>query len=50
MPRGYDITPDGKQFLVMLPPSEAESNIRQLQQIHITLDWFEELKKRVASK
>ena len=50
MPRGYDITPDGKQFLVMLPPSEAESNTRQLQQIYVTLNWFEELKKRVASK
>src|SRR5262249_2035985 len=50
MPKGYDITPDGKQFLVMLPQSEAESNTRQLQQIYVTLNWFEELKKRVASK
>jgi hypothetical protein len=50
MPRGYDMTPDGKQFLVMLPSSEAESNTRQLQQIYVTLNWFEELKKRVAAK
>jgi serine/threonine-protein kinase len=50
MPRGYDITPDGKQFLVMLPAFEADSNTRQLQQIYVTLNWLEELKKRVASK
>jgi Protein kinase domain/WD40-like Beta Propeller Repeat len=50
MPRGYDITPDGKQFVVMLPPSEAEAATRQVQQIHVTLNWFEELKQRVAVK
>jgi serine/threonine-protein kinase len=45
-PRGYDITPDGKNFLVMLPAAEAESNQR-LNEIYITLHWFEELKQRV---
>jgi Tol biopolymer transport system component len=50
-PRAYDITPDGKQFLVMLPPSEVEAGgIRQAQQINITLNWFEELKQRSATK
>jgi Tol biopolymer transport system component len=50
-PRGYDITPDGKQFLVMLPPSETEAGgIRQAQQINVTLNWFEELKQRAAAK
>ena len=48
-PRGYDITPDGK-FLVMLSPADAEASTRQIQQIYVTLNWFEELKKRVASK
>lgn len=37
LPRGYDITPDGKQFVVMLPASEAESTARQTQQIYVTL-------------
>jgi len=48
-PRGYDVTPDGK-FLVMLSPAEAEASTRQIQQIYITLNWFEELKQRVATK
>ncbi|OFW29070.1 MAG: hypothetical protein A3H97_15870 [Acidobacteria bacterium RIFCSPLOWO2_02_FULL_65_29] len=50
MPRGWDITPDGKQFLVMLLASEAESNQGQVQQINVTLNWFDELKQRVPSK
>ena len=49
-PRGYDVTPDGKQFVVMLPPTEAESNQRQTLQINVTLNWLEELKQRVAAK
>jgi eukaryotic-like serine/threonine-protein kinase len=47
MPRGYDITPDGRQFLVMLPPSEPASSIDRPPQIEITLNWFDELKQRV---
>ena len=50
LPRGYDITPDGKQFVVMLPASEAESNQRQVQQIYVTLNWFEELKQKSKPK
>jgi hypothetical protein len=34
--RQYDITPDGKQFLMKFPPP---------QQIQILPDWFEELKR-----
>jgi hypothetical protein len=49
MPRGYDITPDGK-FVVMLSLSEAETSTRQMQQIYVTLNWFEELKQRVSAK
>jgi len=49
MPRGYDITPDGK-FVVMLSLSEAETSSRQTQQMYVTLNWFEELKQRVATK
>jgi eukaryotic-like serine/threonine-protein kinase len=46
MPRGYDITPDGRQFLMMLPPSEPASPTARPPQIEITLNWFEELKQR----
>ena len=48
-PRGYDITPDGKQFIIMLFAAEAQSN-PQTQQIYVTLHWFDELKQRVSSK
>jgi hypothetical protein len=33
----------------MLVP-EADSNARQTQQLYITLNWFQELKQRVAAK
>jgi Tol biopolymer transport system component len=46
-PRGFDMTPDGKQFVVMVSPDEATSNQRSTQQINIVLNWFEELKQRV---
>jgi dipeptidyl aminopeptidase/acylaminoacyl peptidase len=49
-PRGFDISPDGKQFVVMLPASEAESNQRATQQVYVTLHWFDELKRRVSAK
>jgi Tol biopolymer transport system component len=44
-PRGFDITPDGKQFIVMRPPDE--SNPRALRQINFIVNWFDELKQRV---
>src|SRR5262245_18054041 len=47
-PRGYDIFPDGKRFIVMLNPSDADSPQRQ--QINVVLNWFYELKQRVAAK
>ena len=45
-PRNYDITPDGKQFIVVLPGSQSETNQRQPLQINMVLNWFEELKQR----
>ena len=46
-PRGYDITPDGKQFLVMYTGVNQAESERESQQINVTLNWFEELKQRV---
>jgi len=48
--RAYDVTPDGKQFLVMLPPSETASGGTGALQLNIELNWFEELKQRVPVK
>jgi hypothetical protein len=43
--RGYDVTLDGQQFLMVdtskLPPHEPVTHI------NVVLDWFEELKRRV---
>src|SRR5262249_42856583 len=47
-PRGFDMTPDGKQFIVMRSPDLANS--RQSQQINIILNWFRELQERVPVK
>jgi serine/threonine-protein kinase len=44
--RPYDITPDGKQFLITTSGAEpTEKSARP--QFRITLNWFEELKQRV---
>ena len=41
--KANDGTPDGQQFL-MVKPSEQEAT-----QIHVVLNWFEELKRRVPT-
>ena len=48
-PRGYDITPDGEQFLVMFPESQPDPGKAPPEQIQVILDWFEELKQRVPT-
>jgi serine/threonine-protein kinase len=49
-PRPYDITPDGKYFVVIVPKSQAALDKAPAEQINVTLNWFEELKQRVAVK
>jgi hypothetical protein len=39
---GYDVTPDGSQFLMVTPIERPEA-----QPIVVVLNWFEELKRRV---
>jgi hypothetical protein len=46
--RAYDVTPDGKQFIVMLPPSETKSG--DALQINVVLNWFQDLRQRVPMK
>ena len=50
--RNYDVTPDGKQFVVILPVSSGATDAtrRPTQQINVVLNWFEELKTRVPIK
>ena len=42
-PPNYDVSPDGQRFLMVKPGDEERSSVA----IHIVLDWFEELKRRV---
>jgi serine/threonine-protein kinase len=42
--RRYDVIPDGR-FLVLLPPSQGAA-VRPTLEIHVVLNWFEELKQR----
>ena len=43
---GFDITPNGKYFVVLLPQSPDPGKAPP-EQINITLNWFDELKQRV---
>ena len=49
-PRNFDISPDDKQFVVVMPASPAEANQQLTPQINVVLNWTEELKQRVPSK
>ena len=44
--RRYDIMPDGKRFLVMLPETQTKGQPRGAPQINVVLNWFEELKRK----
>jgi eukaryotic-like serine/threonine-protein kinase len=45
--RSYDISPDGKRFLVLKDPPSALQSIRHLE---VVLNWHEELKQRVPTR
>jgi eukaryotic-like serine/threonine-protein kinase len=42
----YDVSPDGKRFLMLKPTEQAEAAPTQ---INVVLNWFEELKRRVPT-
>ncbi len=46
----WDISPDGKRFLMIKPPSSASLASEGPRKINIVLNWFEELKQRVPVK
>jgi serine/threonine protein kinase/Tol biopolymer transport system component len=43
-PADYDISPDGRQFLMVQPIAQGPS----AQQVNVVLNWFEDLKRRVG--
>jgi len=46
-PRRYDITPDGKYFVVMLTGNQTSSDKLPRDQFNVVLNWFTELQQRV---
>jgi len=44
--RGYDIAPDGQRFLMLRAPKPEPP----FTQMHVVLNWIEELKRRVPAK
>jgi hypothetical protein len=47
--RDYDITPDGKTFLILQPAATTSSGPQSLQ-IQVVLNWFEDLKQRSSGR
>ena len=44
----WDISPDGKRFLIVKPTRTAgESRKETVPKLNVVLNWFEELKERV---
>jgi len=50
--RNYDVMPDGKRLIVVLPAADAKANTARVEstQINMVLNWFEELKARAPVK
>jgi hypothetical protein len=46
-PRAYDITPDGKYFIVMESPFSTDAAKASSESFNVILNWFDELKQRV---
>jgi hypothetical protein len=42
----YDVSPDGQRFLMLKGGEEQQAAT----QIHVVLNWFEELKRRVPTR
>lgn len=49
-PRVYDILPDGKRFIAVVPAGETPSGAAAAPQINVVLNWFEDVKQRVPIK
>jgi WD40 repeat protein len=47
--RCYDISPDGRRFLVTLLPSQPSRPSSATHEMHVVLNWFEELKAKVPA-
>jgi Tol biopolymer transport system component len=46
--RNSDVMPDGKRFLALIPSGDDQSQATSGRQLHIILNWFEELKAKAG--
>jgi hypothetical protein len=46
----WDISPDGRRFLMMKETGHAASGVVRSRKIKVILNWFEELKQQVPAK
>jgi hypothetical protein len=44
--RSYDVAPDGQRFLML---EVVEQPVQTVRQLHVVLNWFEELKRLVPT-
>jgi serine/threonine-protein kinase len=47
--RSFDVTPDGEQFLVVLPAETDGTTEAQRPRLHVVLNWYRELLERVPA-
>jgi serine/threonine-protein kinase len=45
--RTYDVLPDGKHFIGVIPVGQTQSSATGAPQIQVVLNWFEDMKQRV---
>ena len=50
LPRGYDMTADGKRIIAVVPSGQGTTGTSSVPQAQVVLNWFEELKQRVPAK
>jgi hypothetical protein len=48
--RGYDVSPDGRRFLMLKPEADAAANDRITPELVVVEHWTAELKRRVPTK
>ena len=45
----YDVSPDGRRFLLLVDVPKEDGEVPPPQQVHVVVNWTEELKERVPA-
>jgi hypothetical protein len=48
--RQYDVTIDGQEFVMILPPGESVADTGPPPQVQAVVGWFEKLKSKAATR